>query len=264
MRDRLESVNRLRVRVCFPAWVAMFALLLMWSSALLSAQVAVPPSIDRAVHDYAAVLTSESVNEMERVHSELFRKTEVAIYVVTMPSLDGEPAADFALRLAEVWQPGTRATERGIVVVLAVDDRDISIQTGYGAEGFLPDGRVGVILDGALPQLQRDDWSAGLTQISRALVTIASDEFGATIDGAVAVPTRGRVRENPRSGILGLLGMLLMGYLFFRHPSLFMLMMLSGGGFGGGGFRGGGFGGGGGMGGFGGGGFGGGGASRGF
>ena len=81
----------MRLRTGLGARALVLTLLLTCHSALPLAQVAVPPAVDRIVHDYAEVLTGESVSEMERVHRELFLKTEVAIYVVTMRSLDGEP-----------------------------------------------------------------------------------------------------------------------------------------------------------------------------
>ena len=218
---------------------------------VLSGQVSIPPQADRSVYDYAGVLAPADIVTMEQQHRSLFAQTEVAVVIVIIDTLEGENASDFGLRIAESWQPGNRATERGIVVVLAVDDRDVAIQTGYGAEGFLPDARTGAILDIAIPALVLDDWSSGVMSISQALVGMASSEFGVSVDGVTPVPrmVRGRDSENPGNGLFGLLGMLVMGYLFFRHPNLFFLLMLSGmgRGMGGGGFRGGGFGGGGGV-----------------
>ena len=140
---------------------------------VLAGQVSVPPQVDRSVHDYAGVLTPAVIATMEQQHRALFAQTEVAVVIVTINTLDGENASDFGLRIAESWQPGNRATERGIVVVLAVDDRDVAIQTGYGAEGFLPDARVGAILDTAIPALAQNEWSAGVLSISQALVGTA-------------------------------------------------------------------------------------------
>ncbi len=214
---------------------------------VLDGQVSIPPRVDRSIHDYAGVLAQAEIATMEQQHRALFAQTEVSVVIVTIDTLEGENASDFGLRIAESWQPGTRATERGIVVVLAVSDRDVAIQTGYGAEGFLPDARVGAILDAAIPAFAQHDWSAGTMLISQSLVGTAATEFGVSVDGMVPVPQPVRAvrgRETPGNGLLGLLGILVMGYLFFRHPSLFFLLMLSGMGRGmggGGGFRGGGW-----------------------
>lgn len=238
------------------------------AAAPAGAQVAIPDRGDRSVHDFAGVVGADAVATMERFHTDLFRQTGVAIVVVTMASLQGEPIRDFGVRLATAWGVGNADTDRGIVVVLALEERDIDIETGYGAEGFLPDGRVGALLDAAVPSLSAGDYSGGLLRISAGLVEASAAEFGVVVDGAAALaPPRRRVQDRPGGplqGIIGLLGMVFMGYLFFRHPTLFFLLLMSGRGGRGGGFGGGGFGGGSGFGGFGGGGFGGGGASRGF
>ncbi len=239
--------------------LALAATLFVESAA---AQVPVPPRADRSVHDGAGVLSNQAVETMERLHRALFEQTGVAIVIVTMPLLEGEPTADFALRVAEAWQPGRADEDRGIVVVIALEERELFIATGYGVEGFLPDGRVGAIRDFARPALSQNDFSTGLLQISQALTAFSAEEYGVAIDGATlaaAAPSgQRRAGDERRGGIVGLIVMLGMGFLLFRHPTLFMLLMFSGvgrgyggyrhrgghgGGFGGGGFGGGGAGG---------------------
>ena len=86
------------------------------------------------------MLSAQTVPTLERFHRELFAKTGVAIVVITVPTLDGEPVSDFAVRVGEEWGVGRRGEDRGIVVALAVAERDIFIAAGYGVEGYLPDG----------------------------------------------------------------------------------------------------------------------------
>ncbi len=238
---------------------------------LVGAQVQLPPAGNRSVHDLAGVIRDSDTRAMEQRHRALFAATGVAIVVLTVPGLEGESIDGLALRAGEEWGAGRKGEDRGVIVALAIEERRISIQTGYGVEGFLPDGKVGAIIDQyALPLLKRNDFSGALLQTSAVLVGIAANEFGIAIEGA-ASPGRDRTggRRSRRRGPLGIVMTLLMiagmGYLAIRHPTLFFILLMSGMGRGrGGGFGGGGFGGGSGFGGFGGGGFGGGGASRGF
>ena len=254
-------------------WGALVAALLLAGGLVhqTRAQVGLPPRGDRSVHDLAGVIGAPQAQALEQLHGELMRKTGVAIVVVTVPGLQGESIDAFALRIGEEWGAGRKGEDRGIVIAVAIEERKISIATGYGVEGFLPDGRVGGILDRyAKPYLGQDDYSTALLQTSAALTAAAAEEYGVEIRG-IARPSgeRSGARSSRRTGPLGILMTLLllagMGYLAVRHPTLFLLLLMSGMGRGrGGGFRGGGFGGGSGFGGFGGGGFGGGGASRGF
>jgi uncharacterized protein len=244
------------------------AFLLLNALPTASAQVTLPQPEDRSVHDLAGVIDPQAVSTMETIHTELFQKTGVAIVVITVPTLEDEPIEDFAVRVGSEWGVGRKGEDRGIVVALATQDRRVFIATGYGVESYLPDGRVGRILDQyAIPSLRQNDFSTAMLQASAALVQASADEYGVTIEGTPVLPrpaTRERSRPSPLGKVLGFLFFCLMVYLFIRNPTLFFLILLSGRGGGRGGFGGGGFGGGSGFGGFGGGGFGGGGAGRGF
>ena len=238
----------------FRGRLVLTACLLLGAQGSAGAQVPLPPPADRVVHDFAGVLSAQAVQTMERFHKELFDQTQVAIVVVTIPNLEGEPIRDFSVRVGTEWGVGKQDVDRGIVVALAVEERGIDIATGYGVEGFLPDGRVGGILDAAVPLFAAADFSAGLLQISAALVSAAAEEYGVTIEGTAAVlqSTRQGATRAPGPGrsLLGLLFVIGMIYLAFRHPMLFFLLLFSGMGRGmgmRGGFRGGGFGGGGGF-----------------
>jgi uncharacterized protein len=237
-----------------------------------AAIVRLPPPSDRSVHDFAGVLSSDAVSRMEARHKELFDKTGVALVVITVKSLDGEPIDDFAVRTAKEWGVGKKGEDRGIVVALSTGDRRVYIATGYGVEGYLPDGKIGGILDEfVIPQLRQNDWSGGIERASEALTAASAAEYHVTITGVEAreAPDAGiRGRPTKGFGILPLIIAAIFIIILIKNPSLIWLLLASGAGRGrrgGGGFGGGGFGGGsGGFGGFGGGGFGGGGAGRGF
>jgi len=262
-------VRSWELRIVLVAVVAVALLFAAPSSGM--AEVRLPPHGDRSVHDPAGVLSPEDVAAMERLHRDLFAKTGVAIVVIAVTSLEGEPIEDFAVRVGKEWGAGREGEDRGIVVALSTQDRRVFIATGYGVEGYLPDGRIGAILDDVtIPLLRRNQWSGAMLRTSAALVAASAAEYGVTIEGSGPVPPRGRRQAGPPSllrMIVTLIGLAFAAYLFIRNPILFMILF-SGGGRGGrrGGFGGGGFGGrgGGGFGGFGGGGFGGGGAGRGF
>lgn len=216
---------------------------------------------DRWIYDAASVIDDAEERRLEQVNTELFSKTGVAIVVVTVPALVDETADELAVRVGESWGVGRKGQDRGLVVAFARDDRRIFVATGYGTESYLPDGRVGALLDQfAVPHLRASRFSEGLTQLDLALASVSAEEYGAQLTGATPVPAAPqRPQLGVRHVVIGILMIILFGYLAIRHPWLLMMMMM-----GGRGRHGGGFGGGGGHGGFGGGGFGGGGAGRGF
>lgn len=233
---------------------------------IATAATPLPPRGDRSVHDTADLIEPADEATLETINRELFAKTGVAIVVITVPTLVDETIDQFAVRVGQDWGVGDRTRDRGLVIALSRDDREIFVATGYGTEEFLNDARIGALIDReAVPALRANKFSEGLTRLDRALVAQAAAQYGATITG-VAPPTADRpVEESGGSGLITLLGIAVLFIIAMRHPWLLMLF----GGFGGGGR----FGrrgrrdddgGGGGFGGFGGGGFGGGGAGRGF
>jgi uncharacterized protein len=246
----------------------VYAALLLAVSAAIAA-TPLPPRGDRLIHDEAGVLDGATERRLEARHRELFARTGVAIVVITVPALVDETIEDLAVRVGQTWGVGRRGQDRGLVVALARDDRRIFVATGYGTEGYLPDGRVGALLDEhAVPLLREGRPSEALARLSDALVAAAAREYGVTL-GAPAVGTGPAAEPAARTGcgagslvllVLGIAGFLLLAR---RHPVLAMIVFATMN-RGRGGFGHGGFGGGGGFGGFGGGWFGGGGAGRGY
>jgi len=231
-----------------------------------AAETPLPQAGNVSVHDLAGVIAPDRSAAMEQRHRRLLAATGVAIAVLTVPRLQGETIEELAVRAGQTWGVGQRGKDRGIVIALAVADQRIFVATGYGVEGFLPDGRVGAILDAvAVPYLRRHDFSTALDNLSIALTEASAEALGADLGQRERPrPAPDRPPGGAFGNVIGVLIGLVFLWLLFRHPGLLLAILLSGGRRGGG--FGGGFGGGGGggFGGFGGGGFGGGGAGRGF
>jgi uncharacterized protein len=230
-----------------------------------SAQAATPlpaRQADRSVYDAADVIDPTDEMTLEQRHTELYEKTGVAIVIVTVPQLVDETIDQLAVRVGQSWGVGKQGADRGLVIALSRDDRKIFVATGYGTESYLPDGKVGALIDReAVPALRENQFSRGLVALDAALAAASAKEFGVTLTG---VSPERPVQQSHSSTIATLISLAVLVLVALRFPWLLMFF----GGFGGwGGFGRGGRGrgdgdGGGGFGGFGGGGFGGGGAGR--
>ena len=217
------------------------------------------PSPKGAINDFADVIGQEEERELEAFVRDFWNRHRVAIVVATFPEIGSEPIEDFASRLFETWGVGERGEDRGILIVLALKERKVRVEVGYGLEGVLPDGKVGEIMDRyMLPYFRQGDYGRGMAMGIFAMATEIAKAEGGYLE-------RGQpVRRSPLNPLVLLLPFLLMGFLPLvifgrrRHSVIFLPWFI--GPMGGGGF--GGFGGG--FGGFGGGLSGGGGATRGF
>jgi uncharacterized protein len=221
------------------------------------------------VDDFAQVLDANTVVQIEEICRQIDEKAHAQIAVVTVHSLDGADIESYAVDLFHQWGVGSKSTNRGVLILYAIDDHRARIEVGYGLEPILPDGKVGGFQREAIPLMRSGNYNQALLLVtSRVAQTIAQDAGVQLTTPQVAQPppetTEERGKGISAGGIL-LLIVIVVIVLFTPLRSILFWILFSGmfgGGSRGGGWGGGGFGGGGGgFGGFGGGSSGGGGAS---
>jgi uncharacterized protein len=188
------------------------------------------------VADFAHVLSPGAVQQIDALCGQLSHsKANAQIQVVTVKTLDGDDTADFANRLEERWKIGKKGQDRGILMLLAIQDHKRWIEVGYGLEGILPDAKVGDIGRSMVPALKAGDYDGAVTGGVVQLANVIAADAGVTIqdDGA---PQQRTVRREQRHGSgIGLifrilLIVLVLVFLGARGLFGFGLGMLFGGG----------------------------------
>jgi uncharacterized protein len=221
------------------------------------------------VNDFAHVLDSATIAQLDNICQQLDQKAHSQIAVVTVNSLDGSDIESYAVDLFKQWGIGSKATDHGVLILLAVQDRKYRVEVGYGLEPILPDGKVGGFGREAVPLLRQSDYNGAVSLLTSRVADVIAQDAGIQITGArplvPAQPTAPPQRQLSGKQLLILGVILLIVLLTPLRKVLFWMLLFGGGGGGGYGGGGGGFGGGGGgFGGFGGGSSGGGGASGGW
>lgn len=141
------------------------------------------PTDEFFVNDFADVIDDDVENEIQSIGASLYNQTTAQVVVVTVDSLDGYDVSEYALELGREWGVGSSETNNGVVLLMSVDDRQVTIQVGYGLEGCLPDGKTGRILDNyAIPFLRNDDFSTGLSETYKAIVSVVCEEYSVELD----------------------------------------------------------------------------------
>ena len=246
----------------------LLPLLLLWAGAVCLPQA---PDLTPTgfINDYVGVLSPQAKSGLESLAVELKQKTGAEVAVAIVPTIGDDTIENYANLLAEKWGVGDK-DDRGALILIAVEDRQLRVEVGYGLEPIIPDGRAGEIRGLMTPHLRTGDYDAAATVAVTQVAQIVAQDAGVTLTGQAATQPARRSRR--RGSWLPLLGVLLLllvprrrrrgGWHASAITSAWMLGSLGGmgrggfgGGSGGGGFSSGGFGG------FGGGGFGGGGAS---
>ena len=243
-------------------------ILLLMSALLTFALVARAEPISQLhptdyVNDFPHVLNQDTVTQLDDVCRQIDQKAHAQIAVVTINSLDGSDIESYAADLYKRWGIGSKSTNRGVLILLAVTDHRYRIEVGYGLEPILPDGKVGGFGREAVPLLKQNDYGGAVLLITSRIADVIAQDAGVELTGA---RPQAPVQEEPSSPpspfrILWIIVIILI-VLFTPLRRLVFWWLLFGGRGGGWGGGGGGFGGGGGgFGGFGGGSSGGGGAS---
>jgi uncharacterized protein len=220
------------------------------------------------VNDFAGVLSPAISNQLKEMCRQVLDKAQASVVVVTVKSTDGEDIFNYAVDLYQRWGIGQKGKDRGVLILLVVEDHKYYINVGYGLEPILPDGKVGGFGREAVPYLRRGDYDGAVSLLTSRVIDVIAKDAGVEIRTSEPrrIQTYARRRD---SGISpgGILAIIFVFLIVLAVPPLRRLLFYMflfggrGGGYsGGGGFGGGNFGGGGGFGGFGGGSTGGGGA----
>jgi uncharacterized protein len=216
------------------------------------------------VNDFAHVLDQNAIAQLDNICQQIDQKAHAQIAVVTIKSLDGSDIESYAVELYKKWGIGSKATNRGVLILLATEDHRYRIEVGYGLEPILPDGKVGGIGREAVPLLKQNDYNRAILLMTSRVAQVIAQDAGIQLTGAQTRAPNAAQEASKGLSIGGVLALIIIGLIVLFTPlgRLLLWGLLLGGGGRGGGFGGGGFGGGGGgFGGFGGGSSGGGGAS---
>jgi uncharacterized protein len=149
------------VRRLFPAVLIALLLVMVAGAALVSAQTF--PDYQGFVNDYAGLLSTNAKAELNAKLTQLEKDTGAEVAVVTIKSLEGDSIEDYAVRLFEKWGIGKKTVNNGVLLLVALNDRKMRIEVGYGLEPVITDGRAGRIRDEQiLPKFKANDYEGGI------------------------------------------------------------------------------------------------------
>ena len=203
------------------------------------------------INDFANVIPSTYEEKMDTLAREVLAKAGASLTVVTLKDIGGANIDEFTNKLYERWGVGEKGEDRGAMILVALEERRIRIEVGYGLEGIIPDGLAGQIRDQAIvPYLKEGEFGPGLFNGLYAMAGIIAKDQSIELTGMPATPqVVTSKRSRTRYGIFPFLFLLFIVLFLFRSGrmgmGMFLLLMLLGGGRGGFGARGsrGGFGG---------------------
>jgi len=155
------------------------------------------------VVDRAGIIDDGVERQLEGWLRELEQKTTAQVKVLTVPTTDGEDMFTFVQRHAELWKLGRADRDNGVLIAVAVKDREDRIQVGYGLESVLPDSWCGSMRRQIfVPHFKQGRFSDGLYQGVVAIANRVADAANVTLTGIPDFRFRGS-RGAPRTAACG-------------------------------------------------------------
>ncbi|MDB4925834.1 MAG: hypothetical protein JWR23_1890 [Mucilaginibacter sp.] len=172
-----------------PLWMAikfrpMFKKIILFVGLLLCARSVFaqdfPPKSNTIVTDYTNTLSAEEKQRLENKLVAFNDSSSTQIAVVIMKSIGDYDVNEYAQKLGRAWGVGQKGKNNGIMVLVALDNRKLSIQTGYGVEGALPDIITQQIrVNDMNPRFKQGDYYGGLDAGTDDIIKYTKGEYKA-------------------------------------------------------------------------------------
>lgn len=135
------------------------------------------PSLSGPVVDKAGILSRNEFNKIENFLLDLNNRSQVQIAVLIIPSLEGESIEDYSMQVAEKWKLGDKEKDSGALLLVAVKDKKLRIEVGYGLEQNLTDSKSGQIIRNFIaPQFRSGNYGEGIYDGIKAMAAYASED----------------------------------------------------------------------------------------
>ena len=137
-----------------------------------------PPKSNTLVTDFTNTLAPGDKQSLESKLVAYDDSTSTQIAVVIMKSVGEYDINDYGQKLGRAWGIGQAGKNNGILLLVALDDHKVSIQTGYGAEGAVTDQSTNEIIHtDILPRFKQNDYYGGLNAATDDLMKLMKGEY---------------------------------------------------------------------------------------
>jgi len=149
----------------------------------------------KLVNDIAGVINPRDEAYLEQKLLDYADTTSTQIAVVTVATTGGDNINLITAELAQHWRIGQNGKDNGCLILIAVDDREISIQNGYGLEPYLTDFTSKMIIENdILPAFKSGNYAQGIDSGTSAIFKV----LAGTYEGKGGRGTSGSNRKGSR------------------------------------------------------------------
>jgi uncharacterized protein len=186
----------------------------------MAAAQPLPPELTAPVNDFAGVIDGNSKAQLEQLIRSLQSASGDVLVVATVRTF--RPHADLPSYAVKMFENhgrgiGARKEDGGVLIVLAVDDRQVRVEVGYGLEGFVTDGFAGeTSRDVMVPYFRRGEYGGGLVAGATRVAQRIAEGRGVALNVQPLPERRPRQSVGVRINPLTILFVLYILYRLFR------------------------------------------------
>ncbi|HPN95263.1 MAG TPA: TPM domain-containing protein, partial [bacterium] len=116
------------------------------------------------VNDFAGVMDPAARSRLENMLAALDERTSAQIAVAVVDTIGDSYIEEYAVKMFERWGVGQKGKDNGVLLVVAMSERKIRIEVGYGLEGAVTDAESKFIIDEIIaPPFKQGDYSGGIS-----------------------------------------------------------------------------------------------------
>jgi uncharacterized protein len=158
--------------------VVFFVTINLFPNVAFAQNIIAKPNPPTLVTDAAGVLSAEQKQALEYKLVAIDDSSSNQIAVVIISSLEGYPKEEYATKLFREWGIGNKKTNNGILLLIAIEDRQIRIEVGYGLEGAIPDITALNIIDNDIkPAFKAGNYYEGIDKATDDIAKAAVGEY---------------------------------------------------------------------------------------
>lgn len=136
------------------------------------------PSFIPPVIDSTKTLSGEQYDKLYEKLKNYSDSTSTEMLVMIVNTTQGEAAWKYAFDIADTWKIGQAGKDNGLVMLVAIEDRDVFIQTGPGLQHLLTDELTKRIIENeVIPEFKQKDYYAGIDNATTAIMQVLAGEY---------------------------------------------------------------------------------------
>lgn len=155
--------------------------LIVIATLMLSSVAMAAPVSDMLVTDNADMLTEEEEAKIEDALYQIHEQTDIEYAIYLAPSLDGKTIEEASLEIGRKLGIGDKEDNTGLLIYVALEDREFRMEVGYGLEGVIPDSQAKKIIDCMTSYFKNENYADGLLAAVTKTVEILNDSDEYTI-----------------------------------------------------------------------------------